>query len=139
MFENFRTTFPEVDISRSYYIEIFRTQFALRFGKPQVDTCCFCEEIDINLENKSLSKEERAAFIITKAVHKKTASKFYLKLHKIEQLSKQRPDTLGISIDYMMNITLPLVPEQESHYSSKLTVNVFAIKNFKTGNSEFFL
>lgn len=114
MFENFRTVFPEVNISRSYYTEIFLTHFALRFGKPQVDTCCFCEEIDINLESKLLSKEERAAFIITKAVHKKSANKFYLKLREIEQLSKQRPDTLGISIDYMMNLPLTLVPVQES-------------------------
>lgn len=139
MYNNFKLRYPNISLSRSYYTEIYRTHYMLRFGKPQIDTCCFCEEMEIHLQSKSVTERERAALIISKAVHKKSAEKFFIKLREIASLSKSREDVLGFSIDYMMNLCLPLIPVQESFYLSKLTVNVFSIKNFKTGENLFFM
>ncbi len=139
LFLEFKKKYPSVSVSQSFFESVFREKYALRFGKPQVDTCCFCEEIDTKLQDPTLTAEERASAIITKAAHKKLASKFHAKMREIAEKSKTDPTTLGISIDFMSNLSLPLIPVQEAFYLSKLTVNVFAVSNFKTNRTDYFL
>lgn len=139
MYKLFLKKHPNISVSRSVYEKIFKDEFALSFGAPQVDTCCVCEDFNIQLQSTNLTASERSAAITAKLVHQRAASKFHARMREVKTESKNKPEVLGFSIDFMMNLSLPSVPVQEAFYLTKLTVNVFGIHNFKTGHSEFYL
>lgn len=138
LYLNFWATHRELGnkVSLSYYRNVFRKEYEICFGKPQVDTCCSCESFDIKLKDPAL-KEERAALLIQKAVHRKKWH--FAKIRKIRGRSNEEEDVVGLSIDYMSKLDLPRVPVQEAYYPSKLTVNIFPIKNFKTDENHLYV
>lgn len=52
---------PENPVSYWYYRKVFKQEFSLKFGRPQVDTCQTCEELKIKIKSKSLSESAKRA------------------------------------------------------------------------------
>lgn len=111
----------------------------MRFKPPQVDICIKCEELSIKIRDKTIPDERKRYLIAEKLIHLRQAAKFYKKLRAIQKRSQQDEETLGISFDFMQNLSLPAIPIQSTFYLRQLTVSVFSICDFKTNQSHFFL
>ena len=55
MYELFKRKYPESTVKYEFYLKIFKERFDLRFGRPQVDTCCTCESIMTRLKSHTLN------------------------------------------------------------------------------------
>lgn len=138
MFIMFKNLHPETKVKQSFYCKIFKEHFDLHFGRPAVGACCECERLNIRVNLTDLGERAMAAKAEL-TVHKKRAAKFYASLRKVEKMSENEEDVLGITFDYMQNISLPCIPVQEMFYYRQLSLYPFCIKNLKSKESRFFL
>lgn len=137
MFDLFKAKYPDMTINYHFYRKIFKEQFDLSFGRPQVDTCCTCEELSVKIKSPSLNETAKREAIAEKIVHIRRAKAFSSLMKKI---SEESDSSVGvITMDYMQNLHLPNIPVQEAFYLRQLTVNVFGIHNVKDGTAEFFV
>lgn len=138
MHSMFRAKHPYLDVKYSFYIKIFKEQFSLRFGRPQVDTCCTCEELEVKIKSKFLNDSAKRVAVAEKMVHLRRANKFYKKIKSVTELVQNESRKNGaICIDYMQNISLPFIPVQETFYLRQLTVSVCCIHNLKDNSAHF--
>ena len=74
-------------------------------------------------------------------VHKRKSKKFYNKLTTEVENKKEgiQNHVLSISFDYMQNISLLIIPIQDTFYLCQLTVNVFCIHNIKNNTAQIYL
>lgn len=139
MHNMFHAKYPEFGANYSFYKKVFNDQFSLKFGRPQVDTCCTCEEFAVKIKSKFLNDSAKRVAAAEKVVHLRRANKFYEKIKEVTELV--RSDTSGkigaVCIDYMQNLDLPRIPVQETFYLRQLTVNVFCIHNLKDNQATF--
>ena len=139
MYQLFKEKHPGSSIKYDYYLKYFREHFNYRFGRPQVDTCCQCEELGVKVKSSSLGDAAKRTAAAELIVHKRRAKKFYQYLKNAETRCKTNENVLALSFDYMQNLHLPETPVQDLFYLTQLTVNVFNIHNFKTGESFFYI
>lgn len=140
MHELFLTSNPELsDVKYSFYRKIFKERFSLSFGRPQVDTCCTCEELSNKIKSKALNDVAKRVAVAEKIVHQRRAKKFYSKMKSIQELCQTDVTVGGICVDFMQNLALPVIPVQETFYLHQLSVNVFNIHNLSTGRSMFYV
>ncbi|CAH0562999.1 unnamed protein product [Brassicogethes aeneus] len=139
MFDMFKVKYPTTKIRYSYFVKYFHEHFDLHFGRPQVDTCCKCEELDLKIKSPSLGDASKRAAAAELAVHKRRAKKFYWSLKQSTDECKIRDDLAVITFDYMQNLHLPEVPVQDLFYLTQLTVNIFGIHNCKTDKAFFYV
>lgn len=135
----FVTKYPELNVKYNFYYKVFKEHFNLSFGRPQVDVCGKCEELSQKIKNLQLNDNAKRVAAAEKMIHIRKSKKFYAKIKEIEVKAKENDHILGISVDYMQNLPLPNIPVQEVFYYRQLWVNVFGIKNFKTGKSHFYV
>lgn len=131
--------YPECSVKYSFYRQVFREKFNLSFGRPQVDTCCTCEELTNKIKSKSLNDVAKRVAVAEKIVHQRRAKKFFTKMNAIQDLCQKDSSVGAICIDYMQNLALPAIPVQDTFYLHQLTVNVFNVHNLKTGKSFFYI
>lgn len=137
MFGMFKEKYPNSKLSYCYYRKIFREHFDLSFGRPQVDTCCTCEELSVQIKNSSLNETAKRVAVNEKAVHLRRAKVFS---SLMTEISQQSDDSVAvIAMDYMQNLHIPNIPVQEAFYLRQLTVNVFGIHNLKNNSAKFFV
>lgn len=139
MYRMFKHENPDSKLTYEYYNRIFRENFSLHFGRPAVDTCCYCEELDLKINSPTLNDVAKRVAMSEKVVHKTRAKKFYSKLDEAKTRSQNDEEFLGLCFDYMQNVPLPMVPVQELFYLRQLTVSVFGIHNLKTGKNVIYL
>ncbi|KAG8241322.1 pre-mRNA-processing factor 17 [Homalodisca vitripennis] len=108
-----------------------RDNFGYRFGRPQVDVCSTCEELQTKIKSKTLNNNAKRTAAAEFVVHKRRANKFFSKLQEIKELSKARPEIMGIVFYFMQNLPLPHLPVQEMFYLRKLWYYVFNIFDLK--------
>lgn len=130
---------PNAGVKYSLYYKIFKERFSLSFGRPQVDTCCKCEELNMKIKSKELNDNAKRVAVAEKLVHLRRAKKFFTKMTELKEKYKDDPTVAIIAVDYMQNIFLPQVPVQETFYLHQLTVSNFNINNLKTGKGVFYL
>lgn len=137
MHSMFRVKHPETNVSYKFYYSIFKREYDLNFGRPQVDTCSTCEELDVKIKSKFLNGTAKRVSVAEKMVHVKRAKQFYNKMKEIsEKVKNDETGKIGaVSIDYMQNLSLPCIPIQDTFYLRQLTVNVFCIHNHKDNTS----
>ena len=137
MFNLFREKHPDSTVKYKFFLKHFNENFGLSFGRPQVDTCGTCEEMNTKLTNRFLSEGARSEIEREKVAHQIQAKQFH---EAMQQCKKNLNETEGaIVFDYMQNLCLPYIPVQESFYYSKITVNVFAVHNLKNKHVMFYL
>lgn len=139
MYSLFLEKNPTSKIKYEYYNKIFRENFNLSFGRPQVDVCNECETIALKLKNKSLNDTSKRVAAAELMVHKRRSKKFYNTLKASKEACRNQDNVLAISFDYMQNLQLPRCPAQDLFYLSQLTVSVFGVHNMKTDEAVFFL
>lgn len=52
----FRQKHPELDVKYSYYRKVFKENFTLSFGRPQVDTCYTCGDLSVKIKSAFLNE-----------------------------------------------------------------------------------
>lgn len=139
MYNLFKQLHPNLDVKYKFYLKIFKENFTLHFGRPQVDTCCTCEALEVKIKSKFLNDTAKQVHVAEKMVHVRRAKKFYKKMKEITTTVANVENIGAISIDFMQNLQLPTVPVQETFYLRQLTVNVFCIHNLKDNTSVFYL
>lgn len=141
MYELFQIKYPYTKVKYKFYLKIFKERFSLGFGRPQVDTCCKCEELNIKIKSPSLNDTAKRVAVAELMVHKRRSQKFYNKLKLLTEASQNSTnnDTVVITFDYMQNLQLPLIPVQESFYLRQLTVNVFGINSVGKQQAKFYV
>lgn len=139
MHELFMKEYPESTVKYSYYNKFFHENFNLHFGRPQIDTCNVCEELNLKIKSPSLGDAAKKVAVAEKAVHCRRSKKFYTALNNQVQECKQRNDVEALAFDFMQNLQLPVIPVQDLFYLSQLTVNVFCISNIKSRKSVLYI
>lgn len=139
MHELFLANHPESSVKYSFYRKIFKERFSLSFGKPQVDTCCTCEELSNKIKSKALNDVAKRVAVAEKIVHERRAKKFYNKMKSIQELCQTDATVGAICVDYMQNLALPVIRVQDTFYLHQLTVSVFNIHDLKTGKTMFYV
>lgn len=138
MHKMFLEKHPGSKITYAFYRRFFKDNYSLRFGRPQVDACSKCEELNVKIKSTFLCESAKRAAVCDLMIHKARAKKFYKKIEEITELCKTRPDVGAICIDYMQNLPLPHIPVQEIFYYRQLWVNEFCVHNLKTQKAMFY-
>ncbi|CAH1973033.1 unnamed protein product [Acanthoscelides obtectus] len=112
--------------------------FALKFGRPQVDVCGQCEELTTKLKDSKLNDNAKRVAAAELMVHKRRAKKFYSKLKEVTDLCHEREDVGGIVFDYIQNMPLPVIPVQEMFYYRQLRLYGFEIHDLRNDTGHFY-
>lgn len=139
MYEMFIKKYPTSPVKYSYFVKFFHENFNLKFGRPQIDTCCTCELLSLKIKSPSLNDAAKRAASAELTVHKRRAQKFYTTLKDIKKECQERTDTVGLCFDYMQNVHLPEVPVQDLFYLTQLSVNIFCIHDVGSGKSYYYI
>lgn len=129
---------PESKVSLSFYWKHFKNNFNYPFGRPQVDTCCKCEELNLKIKSLHLNVAKRTA-VAELLVHRRMSKEFYntLKYERSEDGVKET-NVLSLAFDYMKTLSLPRLPIQELYYLRQLSVNIFSIHDIKSSTSKIY-
>ena len=139
MWQMFKNIKPDIEVDYQFYLKIFNGHFNLKFGQPQVDTCCTCEELNVKIKSPSLNDAAKRATIAELIVHKRRADKFFKKLHAVKEKTETDPTIAGLSFDFMQNLQLPQIPIQDTFYLRQLSVSVFNVHDLRSGRARFYL
>lgn len=139
MHDLFLSKYPNTKVKYSLYYKVFKERFSLSFGRPQVDTCCKCEELAVKIKSKELNDNAKRVAMAEKTVHLRRAKNFHSKINTLEELYQDDISVAIIAVDYMQNIFLPQIPVQETFYLHQLAVSVFDIHDVKTGKAYFYI
>lgn len=115
MFKMFEELYPNTKVKYSFYYKVFKEKFSLSFGRPQVDTCCKCEELEMKIRSNVLNDNAKRVAAAEKMVHLRRAKKFFHKMEEIKQKSQTDSTVAAICIDYMQNLFLPLFFHLETY------------------------
>lgn len=110
-----------------YFLQYYQENYGYRFGRPQVDVCSACEDLNSKIKSSSLNENTKRASVAEPLVHKRRACKFYQKLKSVTEMCSDRNDVAGIVFDFMQNLPLPCIPVQEMFYLRKLWQFVFCL------------
>ncbi|KAJ9600387.1 hypothetical protein L9F63_009315 [Diploptera punctata] len=125
-------------IKYEYYLKHFNDNYGYRFGRPQVDVCSTCEDLNTKIKSSTLNDVAKRAAVAELLVHKRRAKKFYSKMENVKNICKERNDVMAIAFDFMQNMPLPFIPVQEMFYLRKLWYYVFNIHDIGRGTSIFY-
>lgn len=139
MHDLFRRKHPDLKVTYAFYANYFKNTFSLRFGRPQVDTCITCEELQVKIRSPTLGQSAKRLAKTELEVHKRRAKKFYTKIAAVKEICNNRDDVAALTFDYMQNLPLPNIPIQEIFYLRQLWVNCFGVKNLNTNESVFYV
>lgn len=134
----FTDKYPTLNVKYKFYLKIFREHFDLSFGRPQIDTCCKCEELGIKIKSPSLNDSAKRVAVAELLVHKRRAKKFYAKMEAVKSKCLDDDSVVAISMDFMQNLQLPVIPVQEVFYMRQLTYNVFNIHNIGQNKATYY-
>lgn len=140
MYDMYINKFPNMKdkVKYTFFLKYFKENYALSFGRPQIDVCSFCEEYKQKIRSPHLNDTAKRVATAEYMVHKRRASKYYNKIKEIKAQSLKDDHVAGIVIDYMQNLPLPHIPVQEVFYYRQLWVFVFCIHNLKTNKARFY-
>lgn len=124
-------------VNYQFFRQYFNFNFYLLFGRPQIDVCSKCEELNVKMKDPHLNDGTKRAATAELIIHRSRASKFYKKVKEIEEECSNNETVLGLSFDYMQNLPLPTLLVQEIFYRP-LWVYKFCIHNMQTAKGKFY-
>ena len=125
-------------INYQFFRHYFHSNFELSFGRPQIDVCSKCEELNVKMRDPHLNDGAKRTVAAELMIHKRRAGKFYRKVKAIQEKCASDERGLELSFDYMQNLPLPTLPVQETFYYRQLWVYKFCIHNMNTGKGTFY-
>lgn len=105
--------YSNADVKKSYFREIFNTNYNLGFGTPKTDACSKCLELTGKIASET-DPQKRAFLMTEKRVHSLRAKAFFEKLKEVSEGLKI------LSFDCQKNLPLPKLPDQMAYYSRQL-------------------
>ncbi|KAL3282571.1 hypothetical protein HHI36_005749 [Cryptolaemus montrouzieri] len=72
-------------VNYQFFRQYFNVNFDLSFGRPQIDVCSKCEELNVEIKDPHLSDGDKRTATAELLVHKRCASIFYKKDKEIEE------------------------------------------------------
>lgn len=127
---------PTVKVSNYFYWLTYRENFNHRFGRPQVDTCAVCEELNVKIKAPHLNVTAKRVAVAELMVHKRKSKIFYNKLEEEREIND--PHVLALAFDFMKTVSLPKIPVQDLYYLRQLSLNVFSINDIKKTKVPYF-
>ncbi|KAJ8876991.1 hypothetical protein PR048_021443 [Dryococelus australis] len=116
-------------VSYSFSWSFYEENFNYRFGWPQVDTYCTCEELKLKIKSPHLNEVATRTVVAELMVLTLRSKKFYSALQfEQSQEAKKEGNVISLSFYFMQNILLP-----------ELTVDVFCIMDIKARTSSFYV
>lgn len=97
MFDMFVEKFPLTEIKYNFFQKIFKDHFNFKFGRPQVDTCCNCEELEVKLKSPSLNDTAKHVAAAELLVHKRRSNKFYSAIKESAKESKNNEKVYALA------------------------------------------
>lgn len=139
MWKMFSEQHPQVKVSLYFYWTFYKDNFNYQFGRPQVDTCCKCEELGVKIKSPYLNDVAKRTAVTELLVHKRQSKTFYSALQCERSEGRNEKHILSLAFDYMKTVSLPKIPVQQLFYMRQLSVNVFSIHDVKKGTSPIFI
>ena len=139
MYNLFQEQFSDCGVKYSFYYKIYKEHFNYRFGRPQIDTCCECEQLNLRIKNPQLNETAKRVAVTQLLIHKKRSNKFYASLRETKEYCASHDNAMLLCFDYMANISLPTIPVQQIYYIRQLSVYPFGIHNSKNDTATFYL
>lgn len=129
---------PNLKVKYTFYVNYFNKNFGYRFGRPQIDVCSTCEELQVKMKSPHLSQNIKLAAASELTIHMRRSRKFYSSMKSCSE-SCQTDDTVCVAFDFMQNLPLPHIPVQEIFYLRQLWVHVFTIHNLQDNSSKVYM
>ncbi|KAG8270330.1 pre-mRNA-processing factor 17 [Homalodisca vitripennis] len=104
---------PELSVDYKFYLKLFHEHFDLTFGRPQIDSCCKCEELSVKIKSPSLNDATKRVYVAELLVHKRRSKKFFKAIENIRERCLKDNKIARICMDFMQNLQLPEIPVQE--------------------------
>lgn len=139
MYNLFKSKYPQTTVKYEFYLKYFNENFKLKFGRPQIDVCSACEEMETKLKRPHLIQSAKLAVQAELEVHKRRSKKFYNELKTTRELCKSDESVCGLVFDFMQNLPLPDIPVQEIFYMRQIWVYAFCVTNLKNNSSRIYL
>lgn len=75
MYDLFIVKHPDTDtiIKYEFYVKYFNENFNLKFGRPQIDTCAFCEEREVKFKSPHINENAKRVATAELLVHRRRA------------------------------------------------------------------
>ncbi|XP_050512608.1 uncharacterized protein LOC126888407 [Diabrotica virgifera virgifera] len=113
MYKLFCEKYPQCNVSRRTYTDIFQSDFNLRFGLPRSDTCTFCDKMYIKLVATS-DGPERKAILVDSELHHARAEAGYKAL-KLDA-EKANPQLVVLFTDLQQMLYCPTLTHSSVFY-----------------------
>lgn len=139
MHELFVKRYASLNIKYDFYRKYFFENFNFRFGRPQVDVCSKCEQLNCKIKSSTLCESAKKAAVAELLIHKKRSKKFYNSMTEAKEKFSTNDDIGILCFDFMQNLPLPAIPVQEVFYMRQLWVNIFCIHDVKTDRCTIYL
>ena len=107
LYSMFKGKHPEAKCSYKFFLGYFKDNFTLRFGRPQIDSCCTCEELNLKLRSPHLSDAAKRNAAAELMLHKRRLKKFYSKLQNESNPETKQNEPHVLAIDTSPGNLLP--------------------------------
>lgn len=109
-----------LQVTYSLYWSIFMYDFNLAFGHPAKDLCSTCVKSRMEMNDPTLTDEQKRQKILLYSVHRRRARQFYNLLNDVG-------DSFTVCFDVMENLVLPKSAIGQTYYSRQLYFYVFGV------------
>ena len=118
-------------VKKTFFYNIFSTEFNLGFGNPATDTCSYCMRMTHLL--KTVTDEREKTKLKTElSVHKMKSDAFY------KLMKKKLPNTASFCFDLQQVQPLPKLSIGESYYSRQVSCYAFCITDLHNKSPVFY-
>jgi hypothetical protein len=138
MHELFQEKYPSANVSYKYYLKFFKENFSLAFGRPQNDMCCVREQLSQKPKSPHLNENAKQVAAAELMVHRRRSKNFYTAMKNVKEKCSNNDDIIGLTLDYIQNVSLSDIPVQEMFYYRHLWVFNFCVHDLKTGKAVFY-
>lgn len=134
-------------VSYETYRNIFCTKFNISFGYPRTDTCSFCDEAKIKIDETEKELElHNTPDLLTKLkklkieheLHLRKANTFYTRKRKSRTEAQKYNNKEAIVMDFQKNLSIPNITTNDVYYRRQLSFFAFNIHILSTQESFFY-
>lgn len=126
-------------VSSAAYRRVFCNEYNIGFKEPSIDTCNYCDERRILIEN-STDINKRAQAEIELKVHLAKADKITETLAELKSEAKEKPEDIQvIAFDLQQALPTPKLSTNIAFYKRKLWTYNLSIHNCSDGNGHMFV
>lgn len=120
MYRMFTAESPELNVTKSFFRNIFNSCFNIGFKTPATDMCSTCIMLTERMKFETDPKNKQN-LMVKRLVHKRRAKAFF------SLLQEQAEELITMSFDCQKNMVLPKVADQAAYYSRQIYFFNFGI------------